>query len=155
MIAVNKVRGLKNSSLEDLKLIEQICANMRDVFSRVLDMSNIASTAGTCLYASILLQQSLDRFGQCESVVRGGDGANDGGAQDAQFRWHGHYWVEGITAGGTAFLADITGDQFGWPAVVVLPLAEARSRYQPGDDDVVGTAVEDEIDRMLKGAFAD
>ncbi|WP_081059860.1 hypothetical protein [Burkholderia stagnalis] len=141
--------------MEDLQLIEQICSNMRDVFSRVLDVSNIVSTAGTCLYASILLQQSLDQFGRCESVVRGGDGANDGGAQDPQLRWHGHYWVEGVTDRGTAFLADITGDQFGWPAVVVLPLAEARSRYQPGDDDVVGAAVEDEIDHMLKSAFTD
>ncbi|MDR6502242.1 hypothetical protein J2785_005422 [Burkholderia ambifaria] len=60
--------------MEDLKLIEQICSNMRDVFSRVLDMSKKASTAGTCLYAPILLQQSLDQFGRCESGVRGGNG---------------------------------------------------------------------------------
>ncbi|MGA4124436.1 hypothetical protein ACI2VB_26220 [Ralstonia nicotianae] len=133
----------------DLKVVEEICAGMRDVFERVLTLSKIDGTSGTCLHASILLQQSLDRFAACETVVRGGNGIGDGGARDTNGAWHGHYWVEGTTSDGHPFLADITADQFGWPSIVVLPLAIARERYVPGDDALCGSAVDNEIGRMI------
>lgn len=99
--------------MKELLTVEEICVGTRDIFDRVLSVSGYDGTAGTCLYASILLHQSLDRFAGCESVVRGGDGANDGGARDPDGAWHGHYWVEGISRDGHPFVADITGDQFG------------------------------------------
>lgn len=136
--------------LDELQVIASISANMRRIFESVLVATDVEGTSGTCLYASILLQQSLDRFGGCETVVRGGDGLSDGGARDTVGAWHGHYWVEGVTSSGAPFLADITADQFGWPSVVVLPLADARSRYVPGNDELCGQAVEDETRRMVQ-----
>jgi len=135
--------------MSHLQSVEDLSSSIRGIFERVLAVEKIAGTAGTCLYGSILLQQALDRFADCETVVRGGDGAGDGGAQDRTGAWHGHYWVEGRTKDGKPFLADITADQFGWPPVVVLPLEEGRERYQPGDDTVCGRAVENELVRML------
>ncbi|ENZ78001.1 MULTISPECIES: hypothetical protein [Ralstonia] len=135
--------------MSHLQSVEDLSSSIRGIFERVLAVEKIAGTAGTCLYGSILLQQALDRFADCETVVRGGDGAGDGGAQDRTGAWHGHYWVEGLTQDGKPFLADITADQFGWPPVVVLPLEEGRERYQPGDDTVCGRAVENELVRML------
>lgn len=135
--------------MSHLQSVEDICSSIRGIFERVLAVEKIGGTAGTCLYGSILLQQALDRFADCETVVRGGDGAGDGGAQDKSGAWHGHYWVEGLTQDGKPFLADITADQFGWPPVVVLPLGEGRERYQPGDDAACGRAVEFELARML------
>ncbi|WP_230947593.1 hypothetical protein [Burkholderia territorii] len=139
----------------DLSSIEDICANMRSVFERVLTISDIKGVSGTCLYAAILLQQSLEKFCACEAVVRGGDGGADGGARDVRGGWHGHYWVEGVCGRDLPFLADITADQFGWPPVVVLHLAVARDRYVPGDDSVCGRAVDAEIDRMLGAVRVD
>lgn len=135
--------------MSQLQPVEELCSSIRGIFEHLLAIEKIAGTAGTCLYGSILLQQALDRFGNCETVVRGGDGAGDGGAQDKTGAWHGHYWVEGRTQDGKPFLADITADQFGWPPVVVLPLGEGRGRYQPGDDATCGRAVEFELAQML------
>ena len=135
--------------MSHLQPVEDLCSSIRGIFERVLAVEKIANTAGTCLHGSILLQQALDRFADCETVVRGGDGAGDGGALDKTGAWHGHYWVEGLTRDGKPFLADITADQFGWPSIVVLPLEEGRERYQPGDDTVCGRAVENELVRML------
>ena len=135
--------------MSHLQPVDDLCSSIRGIFERVLAVEKIANTAGTCLHGSILLQQALDRFADCETVVRGGDGAGDGGALDKTGAWHGHYWVEGLTRDGKPFLADITADQFGWPPIVVLPLEEGRERYQPGDDTVCGRAVENELVRML------
>ncbi len=72
-----------------LQVVEDICSRRRDTFERVLTVSDIDGTPGTCLHASILLQQSLERFAACEAVVRGGDGAGDGGARDSMGAWQG------------------------------------------------------------------
>ncbi|EDT41971.1 hypothetical protein [Burkholderia ambifaria] len=118
---------------------------MRDTLERVLTVSDIDGTLGTCLQASILLQQSLEGFAACEAVVRGGDG----GARDSMGAWHGHYWIEGVCEDGYHFAADITADQFGWLPVIVLPLDAARERYQPGDDATCWFTVSNELGRML------
>ncbi|UQS88738.1 hypothetical protein M5C90_24525 [Pseudomonas chlororaphis subsp. piscium] len=124
--------------------IDEVAMQMRAVFEKVLTISGVDGVAGSCLHASVLLSQSLDRFANCETVVRGGDGLNDGGALDVAGLWRGHYWVEGVSNDTEQpFLADITADQFGWPAVVVLPLLSARLRYRAGNDSVVGQAVDD------------
>lgn len=134
--------------MDGLETIEEVCEGTRGIFDRLLSASGYAAIAGACLYAFILLQQSLDRFAECESVVRGGDGANDGGARDLDGEWHGHYWVEGVTSKGHSFVADITADQFGWPSVVVLPLPCSRDRYTPGNQKRCTEAVAEEIRRM-------
>lgn len=139
---------IDQASLSNLQSVEAICASIRGIFDRVLAAEKIPGTAGTCLYGSILLQQALDKFAGCETVVRGGDGMGDGGARDMAGAWHGHYWVEGLDESGQPFLADITADQFGWPPIVVLPLVDARERYQPGDDAACGRAVDHELARM-------
>ncbi|MGV8399277.1 DUF6283 family protein [Pseudomonas aeruginosa] len=136
-------RDPASNESEGSERISEVCTRMRDIFERILAVTGVESTAGSCLHASVLLSQSLDRYAGCETVVRGGNGLLDGGAQSASGEWRGHYWVEGITKGGEPFLADITADQFGWPPVVILPLASARARYRPGNDDAVGLAVDE------------
>ncbi|WP_425952931.1 hypothetical protein [Ralstonia pseudosolanacearum] len=146
---------LLDKSMNGLARIDELCVQMRGIFEQVLSTSQIEGTAGSCLHASILLQQALDKFGDCETVVRGGDGSGDGGARDMAGQWRGHYWVEGVTKDGCPFLADITADQFGWPPVVVMPLETARTRYSPGNDQIAGDAVADELERMLQHAAHD
>ncbi|WP_227742893.1 hypothetical protein [Burkholderia gladioli] len=137
----------------ELRKVWEMSAMLRRNFEIVLAASNVSRIAGSCLSASILLQQHLDKFLGCESVVRGGDGLHDGGAKDTAGVWHGHYWVEGVTPDVFPFLADITADQFGWAPVVVLPLVDARARYIPGDDDLCARAVDVEIDRINQAVY--
>lgn len=115
--------------------------SVRGHHEQLLTLSKISSTTGTCLYASFILQLTLKKFGGCDVIVRGGDGAGDGGAMDSSGSMRGHYWVEGATSQGDAFVADITADQFGFSAVFFDTVDRARSRYVPGDDEVVQYAV--------------
>jgi len=135
--------------MDSLNAIEGVCQATRAIFVGVMSAGDISSTKGRCLQASIMLERSLDQVTEGSAIVRGGDGAGDGGACDVMGTWHGHYWVEGVTVDGQAFVADITADQFGWPEVVVLPLPFGRQRYQPGDDDLCGRTVDEQIDQML------
>jgi hypothetical protein len=142
-------------TVSELLKVEEICEGMREIFERILGATAVDRIAGTCLHASILLQQSIDKFCGSESVVRGGNGEhNGGGLMDASGNLHGHYWVEGVTASGIPFLADITGDQFGLPPIVVMPIETARARYFPGDDATVAVAVDEELERMLSSITA-
>jgi len=115
------------------------------VLQRALAHQN---TAGSCLYAAMLLSTSLTKFGGASAGVCGGDG-RDGGLRGLDGVLHGHYWVEGQTAQGHAFVADVTADQFGHAAVMVLPLQVGRSVYQPGDQAVVDGHVEREGARCV------
>jgi hypothetical protein len=123
--------------------IADIVHGSRRVHEMMLRASDLESTAGTCLYAAFVLRMSLEKFGGCQAVVRGGDGLQDGGAMDADGTWRGHYWVEGVTSDGIAFAADVTGDQFGHETVYFGRLEAARARYAPGDDAAVAAAVRD------------
>jgi len=97
---------------------------------------------GACLFACVLLQQSLEQFAECTVAIRGGDGESDGGLVDAQGVKQGHYWIEGSTATGDRFLADITADQFHFELVVLLWQEDAAwERYQAGGQDVVNAHV--------------
>ncbi len=126
-----------------MREVSDICAGIRRIFERAVVASGLDSTAGTCMYGSLLLHQSLEKFAGCQVRVRGGDGCADGGALALDGSWHGHYWVEGRTADGVEFVADITADQFGREPVVLLPLEAARDIYRPGDDEKVrGSAAE-------------
>lgn len=109
--------------------IADIVHGSRGVHEMMLRASDVESTAGTCLHAAFILRMSLEKFGGCQAVVRGGDGLQDGGARDSDGAWHGHYWVEGGTAYGIAFVADVTGDQFGHEPVYFERVEATRARY--------------------------
>jgi hypothetical protein len=128
--------------------IADIVHGSRGVHEMMLLASDLESTAGTCLYAAFILRMSLEKFGGCQAVVRGGDGLQEGGAKDSEGAWHGHYWVEGVTADGIAFVADVTGDQFGHAPVYLERVEAARERYAPGDDETVAVAVRELADSV-------
>jgi hypothetical protein len=136
-----------------LATVREIAEGMREVHETILADCDIDGTSGTCLYGSYLLQTLLTKFGDCNVRVCGGDGLRDGGAADPSGKWHGHYWVEGVTSTGESFVADVTADQFGWDKVVVLPTHLARDRYRPGDDAIVQSAVAD-LTAMLDHKYA-
>jgi len=109
-----------------VQLIEEISRVTRKALEPGMpDLDGKPNPTGTCLYASFLLQRSLEKFADCVVKVRGG-GQGDGGLIGADGICHGHYWVEGRTFAGRSFVADITADQFGLKPVVVLPLREAK-----------------------------
>lgn len=128
--------------------VVDIVQGSRQVHEMMLHASDLTSTAGTCLYAAFILRMSLEKFGGCQAVVRGGDGLQDGGAMDAAGAWHGHYWVEAVTSDGVAFVADVTGDQFGHEPVYLERVEVARARYAPGDDKAVSAAVRELADSV-------
>lgn len=121
--------------------VEDFVRSTRALHDQMLDASGLEGTAGTCLYASFVLQMTMAKFLGCVVTIRGGDGRGDGGALDSQGRLRGHYWVEGTTSAGEHFVADITADQFGFPPVYFGLTAAARVRYRPGNDQAVQAAV--------------
>jgi hypothetical protein len=130
--------------MNDLDEICSMAVDFRRVWEAVLQNAlKHQNTAGSCLYAAMLLSTSLSRFASCTTQVCGGDGQS-GGLRDREGALRGHYWVEGLTTRGHSFVADVTADQFGYASVVVLPLAPARSVYQPGDQATVDEHVESE-----------
>jgi len=130
--------------MNDLDEICSMAVDFRRVWESVLQSAlKHQDTAGSCLYAAMLLSNSLSRFAESATQVRGGDG-RDGGLRDRYGVLRGHYWVEGCTKTGYAFVVDVTADQFGYDKVVVLPLEVARSVYQPGDQATVDEHVETE-----------
>lgn len=128
--------------------IADIVHGTRGAHETMLRASDLKSTAGTCLYAAFILRMSLQKFGGCHAVVRGGDGLQDGGVLDANGIWRGHYWVEGVTADGVVFVADVTGDQFGHKPVYLERIEAARVRYASGDDATVAAAVRELADSV-------
>ncbi|MEJ6002751.1 hypothetical protein [Paucibacter soli] len=99
-----------------------------------------SAAQGACLYASILVASTLNRFGIARARVRGGDGAVQLGARDSRGQWNGHYWVEAEIEGHGHFVVDITADQFGHEPVVILPVSQASQNYRPGPQGEVDAA---------------
>lgn len=133
--------------------ILELVAGVRRVFESTLDASlGHTRTQGACLYGSILLAESLQRFSTCSVVIRGG-GNGDGGFLDQAGELQGHYWVEAHSPVGDAWVLDISADQFGQDSVQMLSLhsAEAR-RYRPGAQADVDEVVRDELQRIAAGA---
>lgn len=129
---------------QSLALIEEITSDARKIFEHVLTSSfGRAETRGACMYASIMLATLLSKFAEAPSHVCGGGPPMDGGLVDLAGVLRGHYWVEGMTGSGEAFVADITADQFGYSTIVVLPLA-AAARYQRGDQSLINQHIEEE-----------
>lgn len=102
-------------------------------------------TKGTCLYAAILLKNTIERFCNCKNVlIRGGGPESGGGYRDDRGVLRGHYWVEAETADGV-FVLDITADQFGGDPCKVLPIAEAGDRYVAGPQALVEDHIHEEF----------
>lgn len=72
--------------------LNEIAQKARLILDGLLTHCDVASTRGTCLYASLMLAAMLTRGGY-PTRIRGGDGDTDGGLYTASSR-HGHYWCE-------------------------------------------------------------
>jgi hypothetical protein len=88
-----------------------------------------APSVGMCRFSAQLLTRRLNDAGAGEWIVRGGAPqadygieafrhlkAGDGGIRDVGGSWQGHYWAFRPVDG---TIADVTADQFGYPAVLV------------------------------------
>lgn len=114
---------------DTLQILWELAQSARAVHERSLEAAlGGRDTSGSCLFASVLLASTINRFSSWHARIRGGSFL--AGAER-----HGHYWVQ---AGlhGAEFVLDISADQFGAPAVLVLPLAVADG-YLPETDDVI------------------
>lgn len=143
-------------------LLSQLVSVGRETFLRVLEYvpgqgEGPAVTRGTCLFASIVLVDLLNRFGSVQARVVGGDGQGDGGYRDRSGAMQGHYWVELTDASGRVWVADVTADQFGGPGQVLRLVREAFSDpawpYFPGDQEVVDEHVRREMAYIEAGVL--
>lgn len=69
--------------MDTLEDVRSMAADLRSLRAVPLRSSTSASTGGTCLYASAILQMSLEKFSERTARIRGGDGECDGSAIDA------------------------------------------------------------------------
>lgn len=129
----------------DVATLQDILHGTRGIFEKVLSSSmSTSDTTGSCLYASVLVAKSVEKWTPFSAVVRGGGplegpalGYYDGSA------WQGHYWVEVQLQDEPVAVVDITADQFGGPPVQVLAWAHASDRYRAGEQAAVDEAVQD------------
>jgi hypothetical protein len=125
----------------------EVVEGMRRIHERLVESAlKTDEVEGTCFYGAHLLRDSIEQFTPFAAVIRGGDGEGDGGYMDFTGRMHGHYWVEAWPKGSLArgevrakeaWTADITSDQFGGPAVVLMPVVFSLARWVAGDQSVV------------------
>lgn len=113
--------------------MSQVVLDARSTFDRLLGAAlGHGETAGTCLFACVLLASLLEKFAGCTVRIRGG-GDGVGGYFDGK-AWRGHYWVEAVDSQGLQWIADITADQFGAAPVVWERAQECAARYRPTED---------------------
>lgn len=130
----------------DLAEIQELTAEFRLLFEDILTSSlQRRETRGACLQAAILLARLLERFANAKAQVKGGGPPLSGGLFDTTGKCHGHYWVEGETGRGVAFIADVTADQFGLNKVMVLGMDVGRHIYSPGLQTVIDEHVRAEL----------
>jgi len=132
-------------------------SDTRRMLMVLLEASNITDgTKGTCLYACILLEKTLNQFERegC-AMIRGGDGEGDGGYRDDAGDWHGHFWVEATDSDGQGYILDVTADQFGGSETVCLRLDEpSAARYRNGDQTIVDEQVSYLMQEMSRACSA-
>ena len=134
-------------SLSDLRVTCESCrAVLEALLGNVLpDVPLSHRIAGSCLYGCVLLSLAIQKFTGADATICGGDGAGDGGLLDPNGTLRGHYWVEGVLPlAGLEFVADITADQFGYAAVVVVPKRDAP-QYIRGNQARVDAHVRQEF----------
>lgn len=127
----------------------ELLQTTRQMFEQILEQSvGQRTTEGSCLYASVLLRETLNKWSPFDAIVRGGGplereacGFHDGR------QWQGHYWVELQRDGVPVAVADITADQFGGPPVQVLPWEYAVLRYRAGAQADVDEAAAEVLDK--------
>lgn len=114
------------------------------------DQNGSPVSAGSCLYACVLLASMLLQFTQLRVGLRGGSGLSGQGALGRDGQWHGHFWlvVIGVAEFDDEVVVDITSDQFGYEQVTVLRSRDARDRYGSGDQAEV-----DEQGRQVLGSL--
>lgn len=98
-----------------------------------------AISEGSCLYASVLVASSINRYCLASAVICGG-GDGFAGARDKHGELQGHYWVKATLKDGGVVIVDITADQFGHEPVRVLPLVDAKPWYVAGPQGIVDDA---------------
>jgi hypothetical protein len=137
--------------MKDLEPIVEISIGIRDIFERILqDSIKTTETSGACLYAAILLSNSINQFSTAQAIVCGGGPNEDCGIRDKSGVKKGHYWVEGKTESGIKFIADISSDQFDYPPVVVITEDQARFRYFPGHQATIDQHVKEELEICIQ-----
>jgi len=114
------------------------------------DSIRTTETSGTCLYAAILLSNSINKFTNSEAIVCGGGPDEGAGIRDKNGGKKGHYWVEGKTESGVKFIADISSDQFDYPPVVVIHESQGRVRYFPGNQETIDQHVKEELEICMR-----
>lgn len=114
---------------DSLEMLWDITSSTRRIHLATLQAAlQEESTMGTCLYASVLLASSVNRFSAWSAKVCGGDWVAPDG------RAFGHYWVR-ANLNEAAYILDITADQFGEADILVLPEAVATAwREDPNSD---------------------
>lgn len=134
------------------RAVLDVVNDWRRLFEQIIqDALKTSDTAGTCLYASLMLVELLNKFMHAQAIVRGGGPPLDGGVLGPDGVLRGHYWVE-LEVSGARFVVDVTADQFGYEPVVILPIEEARNRYTPGNQANVDAAVSKELKGLRFGA---
>ena len=98
-----------------------------------------------------MLKTSIEKFLGLKAQIQGGGPPDDGGYLDGSGVLHGHYWLLATEPSGTAWVVDITADQFGGPEVEVVP-AEKAQRYRPGDQSVVDAAMAEMAEEISQAA---
>lgn len=137
--------------MKELETIAEVAIGMRDIFERILlDSINTKETTGACLYAAIILSNSINQFTTAKTIICGGGPNEDAGIRDKKGIKRGHYWVEGETENGLKFVADISSDQFEYPPIVVITEDLGRLRYFPGDQEIIDQHVREELDLCIK-----
>ena len=126
---------VEQSSVRDE--LSSLATGLRDVFEETLQVAlGHSATKGACLYSCLLVRAAIKQSTGMRAVVRGGGGEHDG-YRDSRGRLHGHSWVEATSRETGRWVVDITADQFGGPKTLVLPVAQARKHYVPGDQAVI------------------
>lgn len=129
----------------DLHELREFAGTMRRVLEPGLPITEgaVASSAGACLHAAVLLVTMLEQFGMCRSRVRGGSGEDGFGARLPTGEMRGHYWVEAALEDEEVYTVDVTADQFGFGTVVILDAESSLLRYRAGPQEEVEEAAMD------------
>jgi hypothetical protein len=130
---MSKPIGVESDTMREVR---ELLQSSRALFETVLKRSlNHTKTKGTCLYASVMTAQVLNRFTDAEVTIRGGDGEDDGGIfVDGIGR--GHYWME-AEVDGELYILDISADQFCLPPITIERLEVLHERYRSGCQETV------------------
>lgn len=113
------------------KLLDVLTVIRQSLECAIAAAKQSTGAEGTCALATVLLRSALPKFTGMPVEVRGGAGERGEGLLCLDGEWRGHFWLEVLTPDGP-YVVDITADQFGFPPIVCIPLAQAV-RYRAGD----------------------